>query len=309
MSSRLFVYIFVIFGAVNAQQYNCKTAYNPSQYIGNLRVPTSCNIEKLDCTPSWKAGIPQGSETSAPMIYSKFLHCREGFTLCGYVPIKTDSGEVLGQSGVTIGAGVDLGSKSRSSFSSLSRTLVQKVEPYFGLKKNLAACAAIERPLNLTLEEANNLTEVVTNNTVIQVSNKYDKEKSTKALAFASLPRGIRTAIVSVWYQFGNPLIYPKFWGFVTKNDWDNAVKELRNFYSNPKEQAIGDLRRRNNEADIIEATLLKCNRSVDVVFLLDESGSVGTFNFQESLDFVKNMTKAFPDNKLSGEDGTRFGL
>ena len=66
---------------------------------------------------------------------------------------------------------------------------------------------------------------------------------------------------------------------------------------------------RRNDEADIIEATLLECNRSVDVVFLIDESGSVRSTNFQKSLDFVKNMTKAFPDEKLSGKDGTRFGL
>ena len=67
-------------------------------------------------------------------------------------------------------------------------------------------------------------------------------------------------------------------------------------------------MKRRNNEANIIEATLLKWNRSVDVVFLIDESGSVSLANFQESLDFVKNMTKAFPDQKL-GKDGTRFGL
>ena len=305
----ILVYLGIILGTGYTERQNCKNAYNATQYIGNLRVPISCKLEQLDCPSSWKSGIPQGSETSAPMIYSKFQHCHEGFTLCGYVPIKPKTGEVLGQSGVTIGAGVDLGSKSSSSFASLSKTLVQKFKPYFGLKTNRAACAAIERPLNLTLEEANDLTDFVTNDMVNQVSNKYDKEKSTKALAFASLPRGIRTAIMSVWYQFGNPSRYPKFWDFVKKNDWKEAIKELRNVYSNPKEQTTGDLRRRNNEADIMEATLVKCNRSVDVVFLLDESGSVGTKNFKESLDFVKNMTKAFPDNKLSGEDGTRFGL
>jgi uncharacterized protein YegL len=191
----------------------------------------------------------------------------------------------------------------------LSSTLVDKLEPYFGLKRNLAACAAIERPLSLTLAEANTLTDAVTNDVVPEVSKTYDSDKDENALAFASVPRGIRTAIVSVWYQFGYPSAYPKFWGFVKKNDWDNAIKELRNFYKNSSEQARGDLIRRNDEAYIIEATLLECNRSVDVVFLIDESGSVGSINFQESLDFVKNMTKAFPDQKLSGKDGTRFGL
>jgi uncharacterized protein YegL len=311
MLVRFLILLPFVLGTVYAQTYNCSGDYNPSDYIGKLRVPTDCKLEQLDCPASWKSGIPKGSETSAPMIDQKFLNCHEGFTLCGYVPIDPKSGAVLGQSGVTVGAGVDFGSKSRAYFTSMnvSPTLVDKVEPYFGLKRNLAACAAIERPLNLTLSEANTLTDAVRDNFVNKISTKYDSDKDEKALAFASVPRGIRTAIVSVWYQFGYPSAYPSFWGFVTKNDWDNAIKELRNFYKNPKEQARGDLIRRNNEADIIEATLLKCNRSVDVVFLIDESGSVGRTNFQECLDFVKNMTKAFPDEKLSGKDGTRFGL
>ena len=301
-----------VFVRVNGQQHNCNNTYEPSKYIGELRVPTSCKLEKLDCPPSWKSGIPEGSETSLPLVYRKFLTCHEGFTLCGYVPIDPKSGEVLGESGVTVGAGVDLGSKSRASFASLSSTLVDKLEPYFGLKRNLAACAAIERPLQLTQAEASSVTDAVKNNIDNQALERYNRDKDPSALKFASLPRGIRTAIVSVWYQFGYPDVkptYPKFWGFVKNNDWDNAVKELRNFPTNPNDQQPGDLRRRNNEADIIEATLAECNRSVDIVFLLDESGSVGPRDFRKSLDFVKNLTKAFSDENLSGDDGTRFGL
>ena len=144
---------------------------------------------------------------------------------------------------------------------------------------------------------------------VNEVAKRYDKDKDEKALAFASVPRGIRTAIVSVWFQSGYPKAVPKFWNFVTKNDWNNAIKELRNYYKDPDKQARGNLKRRHNEADIIEATLVKCNRSIDVVFLIDESGSVGSAHFNKSLDFVKNMIKAFSNEKLSGQDGTRFGL
>ena len=301
-----------VFGRVNAQQHNCNNTYEPSKYIGELRVPTSCKLEKSDCLRSWKSGVPEGSETSLPLVYRKFLTCHEGFLFCGYVPIDPKSGEVLGESGVTVGAGVDLGSKSRASFSSLSSTLVDKLEPYFGLKRNLAACAAIERPLQLTQAEAISVTDAVKNNIDNQALERYNRDKDPSALEFASLPRGIRTAIISVWYQFGYPDVkptYPKFWGFVKNNDWENAIKELRNFYTNPNEQQLGDLRRRNNEADIIEATLAECNRSVDIVFLLDDSGSVEIGDFRESLDFVKNMTKAFSDENLRGDDGTRFGL
>ncbi|CAB4037185.1 collagen alpha-1(XIV) chain-like, partial, partial [Paramuricea clavata] len=309
MLARFLILLAFVLGTVYGQTHNCENGYKPSSYIGKRRVPITCNLEQLDCPSSWKSGIPEGSETSAPMIYQKFLNCHEGFTSCGYVPIDQKSGEVLGQSGVTIGAGIDLGSKSRASFTSLYSTIVNKLEPYFGLKRNLAACAAIERRLILAYWEANTLTDAVTNDVVTEVSKRYDSDKDANTQAFASVPRGIRTAIVSVWYQLGYPTAYPKFWNFVTKNDWDNAIKELRNFYKNPNEQARGDLIRRNDEADIIEATLLKCNRSVDVVFLIDESGSVSLANFRESLDFVENMIKAFPDDRLSGKDGTRFGL
>jgi hypothetical protein len=230
MLVRFLILLAFVLGMIYAEPYNCRGVYNPSDYNGKLRVPTDCKLEQLDCPTSWKSGIPKGSETSAPMIYQKFLNCHEGFTLCGYVPIDPKSGEVLGQSGVTVGAGVDFGSKSRASFTSLSSTLVDKLEPYFGLKRNLAACAAIERSLSLTLAEANTLTDAVTNDVVPEVSKTYDSDKDENALAFASVPRGIRTAIVSVWYQFGYPSAYPKFWGFVKKNDWDNAIKELRNF-------------------------------------------------------------------------------
>ena len=317
MASQILVKMFVrssillalVLETVYAQTHNCVNGSKPSRYVGEPRVPTKCKNEQLDCPPSWKSGIPEGTETSAPMIYQKFLNCHEDFTLCGYVPIDSKSGEVLGHSGVTIGAGVDLGCKSRGSFSSVSSTLVDKLEPYFGLKQNLAACAAIERPLRLTEAEANTLTEAITNDTVKNVSTTYNNDKGENALAFASLPRGIRTAIVSVWYQFGYPKAYPTFWSFVKKNDWDNAIKELRNFYMNPEQEDKEDLIRRNSEADIIEATLVKCNRSVDVVLLLDESGSVGSTNFQESLDFVQSFAKAFSDEKLRGKNGTRLGL
>ena len=309
MSVRILILLLFVLGMVYGEPYNCNEDYQPATYVGELRVPPNCQPQNLDCPNSWKPGIPQGSESSMPMIYQTFLFCHEGFTSCGYVPVNQKSGEVLGQSEVTIGAGVDLGSKSRASFPTVPGTIVNKLEPYFGLKGNLAACAAIELPLRLTTAEADAFTYAIENEVVDKVSKQYDNDKHENALAFASVPRGIRTAIVSVWYQFGSPEKFPDFWSYVTRNNWDKAIKELRNFYTNPNDQAAGDLKRRHNEADIIEATLAKCNRSVDVVFLIDESGSVGSIHFNESLNFVKNMIEAFPDKKLHGKDGTRFGL
>ena len=60
----------------------------------------------------------------------------------------------------------------------------------------------------------------------------------------------MRATITSVQYQYGNlEKRTPKFWGHVTKQDWDSAIKELRDF---------GDDygKRRNREADLLESAV-----------------------------------------------------
>ena len=135
---------------------------------------------------------------------------------------------------------------------------MQKLAPYFGLQKDEAACAIIQNPLRLSREEATNTTNVIKMQILMSVQSRYDQDKKAGAKKFDSLPRGIRTAIVSVWFQFGSPRRFPKFWSHVTGNEWEKAVYELRNFYSNSKKQARGYSIRRNHEADIIEAALSK---------------------------------------------------
>lgn len=292
--------------------YDCKIKYAPSRYIGFPRVPTNCLVTTPSACPrSWKSGIPDGRATTKPLIHSEFLICHEGFSSCGYVPINPRNGEVLGHGGVTIGSGIDLASKSASypGFSALPNSLIGKLEPYFGLRKDVAACVTVEQPLQLYPSEAFTLTNVTKDYVIKQVAERYNRDKAKTSLAFASLPRAIRTAITSVWFQVGEPKAYQTFWKFVKENNWERAARELRRFYKNPSEQMLADVRRRNDEADIMEATLVKCKRSLDAVVLLDASGSVSPGSFAESLDFVKNLTAAFSDEKLRARDGTRFGL
>ena len=302
---------FVAF-AVHSKPYSCTDNYTATNYINSLRVPTDCSATIPSyCPRSWKSGVPGNIATSKPLINAEFIICHEAFTSCGYVPINPKNGEILGKSGVTVGSGVDLGSKTRSypGFNAVPSSLVDKLEPYFGLRKNFAACAAIERPLKLSTNDANNLTEAVMRHTAASVELRYDKDKGREAMEFLFLPRGIRTAIVSVWFQFGKPEAYPKFWGFVRENNWQKAIEELRDFYGNPAKQQRGDLKRRNDEADVIEAALLRCNRALDAVFLLHAPGSISADDFNKSLDFLGKVITAFPDEKLRGENRTRFGL
>jgi len=85
-------------------------------------VPVDCKTESLACPRSWKAGVPEISSDSSnafdKMVATKFLYCHEGFTTCGYVPIDARNGNVLGHSGVTIGAGID------------TRSLIREVEVF-----------------------------------------------------------------------------------------------------------------------------------------------------------------------------------
>ena len=295
--------------------YSCVNSYAPASYIGNPRVPTNCSLGRITpaCPRSWKSGVPQGRSASLPLIDVHFVQCHEGFTCCGYVPISSSTGQVLGQSGVTIGSGVDLGSKTSASLRSIgvSQNITNQLEEYFGLRTNRAACAAIELPLLMTCPNAQNLTEAVKNDVVGQVQRRYDRERiSANTDSFTALPRGIRTAVADVWFQFGIlPNAAPRFWGYVIRNEWDNAIRELRNFYGASANPPSGDIRRRNNEADIIEAALARCNRSIDAVFLIDESGSISSDSFQRSLRFIRSVIDAFPDENLRGENGTRFGL
>ena len=302
-------------GTLARAQYQCVNAYNPSNYVGNTRVPPNCTLETLECPRSWKAGIPQGQSLALPLIDVNFVQCHEGFLCCGYVPINNTNGQVLGTSGVTVGSGVDLGSKTSSSLRSIGvpQTIVDQLSQYFGLKRDDAACAVIELPLRMSCNDAQALTEAVKNDNVLKVQQRYDQDRrrvgEPPTEPFHSLPRGIRTAVADVWFQFGSSAT-PRFtfWNYVTSNDWENAVKELRNFYQNvipPR----GDIIRRNNEADIIEAALARCNRSADIVFLVDESGSIDDSDFTRSLNFVESITDAFPEETLRDENGTRFGL
>jgi uncharacterized protein YegL len=285
-------------------------------YIGKRTIPDSCTaVTPPHCPRSWKSGVEEGKSTDLPLIDTLFVSCHEGFSSCGYVPLNSSTGEVAGMSGVTIGAGVDLGgSKDREYFTSINVTdssLLDQLEPYFGLKEDDAACAILNRPFTVTEMEAELLTDKVKNDISTSVQKQYNEDRSQsepETVRFISLPRGIRTAIADVWFQFGPPDEYPKFWSFVIRNDWKKAVKELRNFYSNPDAQLRGDIIRRNNEADIIEAALATCSRSIDSVFLIDESGSIDSSDFESAKAFVASLINAFPDDKI-GKNGSRFGL
>ena len=156
----------------------------------------------------------------------------EGTRSDGYVPVNTD-GTVVGNSGVTFGTGVDLGSKNDAYFAGLPETLVAKLRPYYGKKGAAALTYITANPQVLTDPEVKALNEHAKTIEVNLLKNRWTRDTG---LNFDDLPSNMATAIASVSFQYGaaepkdKKKGYPKFWEAATNRDIDAMEKELRDF-------------------------------------------------------------------------------
>lgn len=163
----------------------------------------------------------------------------------GYVPDATGS-----KSGVTIATGFDLGQRAESDLRTLgiSETLITKFRPYLGLKGIAAVNFLKDNPLTITDDEAKEIDKKVKEQKVPLLKERYRTATENKSgTKFEDLPAQAQTVIASVAFQYGTlSTRTPKFWAAVTKQDWVEAVKLLRDF---------GDSypTRRGKEADLLD--------------------------------------------------------
>lgn len=173
-----------------------------------------------------------------------------GIRARGYVP--TQNGIPLGQSGVTVGAGVDLGHWTEAQLirRRVPRSIIERVRPFLGLRGYAALEVASD--LRLTPTEARELSRIIQGDIVDAIKDRYDRAIKPGAVRWDYLPSACKTVVTSVGFQYGPAMSRrtPTFWKHVTAQDWGAATGELRNF---------GDLypTRRNAEADHL-ATILK---------------------------------------------------
>lgn len=179
-------------------------------------------------------------------IDQSFIGRQEGFELVGYVPER--NGNPIDQSGVTVAAGVDLGSMGVEDLEGLGITtpLFDKLYPYLGVRGFLAVNLLQSHPLELTADEANMLESAVEAHALRRLRAHYNHDVAP-GHGWDSLSSPQKTVIFSVNWQYG--AVWrdcPKFWKAVTLQDWPAAVRELRNF---------GDHypTRRNAEAEYLE--------------------------------------------------------
>ena len=159
-----------------------------------------------------------------------FIHQLEGFELTGYVP--QDKNGIIGNSGVTIGAGFDLGQFSKRELQSMDipANLIAKFEPYLGLKKYAALLKLKSAPLRITMDEFKAFDEKVKNRFIKGLDELFAKVEGTGF--FQSLDSRKQTVVFSVAYQYGLGFNKrcPTFFRLVCARDWDGVYNELMNF-------------------------------------------------------------------------------
>jgi len=164
----------------------------------------------------------------------EFIYDAEGgLWTRGYVP-EDNNGKPIGNSGTTIGAGVDLGHQREAGLRALNvdEGVLEKIKPYLGRTREDAQRALAERPLNLSREEAIDLTDRVHDGIIGDMAWRYDRDSQFN---FYELPPEAQTVIADVAIQYGPDLAdpfdgTPRFWRFVTEGEWDKAIEELEDF-------------------------------------------------------------------------------
>lgn len=207
-----------------------------------LDEPTQIETEGLGSRPV------AAEESSALMIPSNidmsFLGEKEGFKLDAYIP-EDKEGKVIDQSGVTVGTGVDLGSKNEEYFKDLEPSILNKLKPHFGKKREEAQKSLEENPFSLTEEEALVLDNFVKAKEFNVLKKRWDKDSE---ISWDDLTTNQATAIASVYYQHGNQTFGYNFWDQTTSGDWDSAYENLMTWGGSTPN-------RRRDEAALLKAT------------------------------------------------------
>lgn len=174
---------------------------------------------------------PKNPNCAAPAISvdNGFITQNEGSTNTGYVPTK--NGVPLGTSGVTVGIGVDLGSKTAAGLASwgLSQTLINQLTPYLGLTGTAAQQELASNPLTLSAADSAALSNAAIAANISSLSSAFNNAASFAD--FNQLPPNTQTAIADVAYQYGDLASKtPNFWSQITTGDWAAALSNLNNF-------------------------------------------------------------------------------
>ena len=208
----------------------------------------------------------------------EFLRMSEGFETEGYVPRSGE--QVLDSSGVTIGTGLDLGTKNMDYFKDFeNKETLKKMEAYFGMQGLAAYNFEQENPLSLTREEAVEVDNYVKGRELESIENSF---LALTGKELSSMPPRLQTVIADLQFQYGsNYNRTPKFREIIKDiaEDPQDAqsymplMSELRDF---------GDKydTRRNREADLIQGLYFDLMPSAKDLLRDDSTGINQTLEY-----------------------------
>ena len=215
-------------GKLNSQPDIAANQDGTSVSLGNPQLPAVENVSLPQRATNPHAG-PVTSDGANNTINSDFIRKQEGFKTDGYVPMNRD-GSVIGQSGVTVGNGVDMGAQTAARLKALGvdDETIKLLMSYFGWKREVAAGVLAAEPLSLTKGQAEDLSNRLLSTSAEEVAARFDKDSASKR--FADLPSNTKTMLTSIYHQYGPQLFSSSFWRQVTSGDWEGARKNLMDF-------------------------------------------------------------------------------
>ena len=171
-------------------------------------------------------------------------YCEGPQQLRGYIPCKLTTGGTanyrggpdpelhvpMGQSGVTIATGVDLGQQDAVTLLRLGLDAgsVNQLRPYLGRRKAAAVQALHRLPLVISREFADALDHCIMGHHADIISRRYDQDAGNGA--YVALPPQAQAVIFSACYQYGLGFAgkYPDVWRALAGAEWSAASRMLR---------------------------------------------------------------------------------
>ena len=174
----------------------------------------------------------------------------------GYVPMQ--QGRVLGNSGVTIGTGVDLGQHSREELEQMGVpvTIIGALVSYLGLQQEAAVAKLNTCPLVLAEDAVAALDRAVIGHCITRMEMRFDHTVQSLASLprpgfFAERPKEVQAVLVSLAYPLGFGG-FPRTYALLAGGQYAGAIAELRNSAA-WKHRYIS---RRREEAALIEQAM-----------------------------------------------------
>ncbi|CDW88480.1 UNKNOWN [Stylonychia lemnae] len=303
ISLGIFIILCLISLTLTQTPQQCKEcAANP---CGCQLFKCSTKLQFPTSTQDLSKGFSGCQQTNGDLVANDIIQQLQGqgSCLCPYMKID-ESCKPIDQSGIMLGAGFELTGESADNLKKLDGNLLKKLSPYFA-KQEAPLQYLMANSIELTQQELQDFEKVKAENEIQNLQKQYDASQFNRNQygklnkdrpKFAELSRGVRTVIYSQNKQYGKPDNFLQLWNYALRTDFQNMLD-----YLSKQGQERGLL-----ESQILKYCMEKCSESkkVNILFVIDGSGSINKTNFETQRDFIRNViqgTNVGSDSYLIG--------